>query len=294
MKRILIIGCGDIGERLVRRHAGQARFFALARSAESAARQRRLGITPLAGDLDQPATLERLPPVDAVLHFAPPPGEGNADPRTAALLRALARRGRPAALVYISTTGVYGDCGGAWVSETRPVAPVNARAVRRVAAERALRAWARRLGVRLNILRAPGIYAADRLPLERVRRRTPALVADEDSYTNHIHADDLARLAWIALFRGRPLRVYHAVDEKPLKMADWFDACADAHGLPRPPRVTRREAEGVLSEALLSFLRESRRLSNRRVVDELRFRYLYPDADALLAHVRQTHAKPGA
>ncbi|MDA8127274.1 MAG: SDR family oxidoreductase [Betaproteobacteria bacterium] len=287
MKKILIVGFGDVAERLVARYAGQADFIGLTRRPERVPALRALGVTPYIGDLDAPATLKRLPRVDGVFHFAPPPGEGRTDPRTARLLHALARHRLPGALVYISTSGVYGNCGGDWVAETRPVAPVNGRAVRRVDAERQLRAWGAAMGVQVSILRAPGIYAADRLPLERVRRGTPALIASEDSYTNHIHADDLARLAWAALFRGRPQRVYHAVDAHPLKMGDWFDSCADAFDLPRPPRVNRAEAESRLSEALLSFLRESRRLSNARTARELRLKYRYPTSEDLLREIRQ-------
>lgn len=285
MKKILIVGFGDVAERLVRRYAGQAEFVGLVRRPARIAELRALGVTPCLGDLDDAASLAHLPRVDGVFHFAPPPAEGSTDPRTARLLQALGRR-RPGALVYLSTSGVYGDCGGAWVSETRPVAPVNARAVRRVDAERRLRVWGRKSGVQVTVLRAPGIYAAERLPLERIRRGTPALVARDDSYTNHIHADDLARLAWAALFRGRGQRLYHAVDAQPMKMADWFDSCADACGLPRPPRVKRAEAEKLLSQALLSFLRESRRLSNARTVRELRVKYRYPTSDALLREIK--------
>lgn len=286
MKTILIAGFGDVAERLVKRYAGQAGFIGLTRRPDRAAALRALGVVPFVGDLDAPHSLARLPRVDGVFHFAPPPGEGRTDPRTAHLLRALGRRGTPAALVYVSTSGVYGDCGGDWVAETRPVAPVNARAVRRVDAERQLRAWGAARGVQVSILRAPGIYAAGRLPLERIRRGTPALDPADDSYTNHIHADDLARLAWAALFRGRAQRIYHAVDARPLKMGDWFDSCADAYDLPRPPRVSRGEAEQVLSEALLSFLRESRKLSNTRTMRELRLKYRYPTSDDLLREIR--------
>jgi nucleoside-diphosphate-sugar epimerase len=290
MKRILIVGFGDIAERLVKRYGGQATFLGLIRRPERAARLRELGVTPCVGDLDVPATLVRLPRVDGVFHFAPPPAAGRTDPRTAHLLHALGRR-RPAALVYISTSGVYGDCGGSWVAETRPVAPVNDRAVRRVDAERQLRAWGERQRVQVTILRAPGIYAADRLPLERIKRGTPALTGTDDSYTNHIHADDLARLAWAALFRGRSQRIYHAVDAHPMKMGDWFDSCADAFDLPRPPRVKRAEAEGLLSEALLSFLRESRQLSNARTARELRLQYRYPTSDDLLREIRRARGQ---
>lgn len=285
MKRFLIIGCGDVGERLVQRYRPQAQFFALSRSVAGAARLRKLGVTPVAGDLDQPDTLLRLPRVDGVFHFAPPPTEGATDSRTRHLLRALTRAGHPERLVYISTSGVYGDCGGAWVMESRTPAPVNARAKRRVEAETQLRRWGLRQHVAVAILRAPGIYAADRLPLERIRRGTPALNVEEDSYTNHIHADDLARLAWLAMFRARPQRIYHAVDNQPMKMGDWFDSCADAFGLQHAPRVSRAAAEGLLSEALLSFLRESRRLSNRRATVELRFHYLYPDSTTMLKFI---------
>ncbi|MCA1926134.1 MAG: SDR family oxidoreductase [Thiobacillus sp.] len=290
MKKILIVGFGDVAERLVRTYAGQAEFIGLTRRPERVAELRALGVTPRLGDLDDAATLVRLPRVDAVFHFAPPPNAGATDPRTSRLLHALGRR-LPGALVYISTSGVYGDCGGDWVAETRPVAPVNGRAVRRVAAERLLRHWGRQHRVQVSILRAPGIYAADRLPLDRIKRGTPALVAEDDSYTNHIHADDLARLAWAALFRGRSQRLYHAVDARPLKMADWFDSCADAFGLPRPPRVKRAQAEQVLSEALLSFLRESRQLCNGRTVRELRLKYRYPTSDDLLREVRRTRGQ---
>ena len=287
MKKILIVGFGDVAERLVKRYAGQAEFIGLIRRADRAAALRALGVTPFVADLDEPHSLRRLPRVAGVLHFAPPPGEGQTDPRTARLLHALARRGAPTALVYISTSGVYGDCGGNWVAETRAVAPVNGRAVRRVDAERQLRQWGAALRMQVSILRAPGIYAVERLPLDRIKRGTPALVSKDDSYTNHIHADDLARLTWAALFRGRAQRIYHAVDAHPLKMGDWFDSCADAFDLPRPPRIDRGEAEKVLSEALLSFLRESRQLSNTRTTEELRLKYCYPTSDDCLREIRQ-------
>ncbi|MHB1083255.1 MAG: SDR family oxidoreductase [Thiobacillus sp.] len=291
MKRILIVGFGDVAERLVKRYAGQAEFVGMIRRPERAAELRALDVTPYIGDLDVPQSLRRLPRVDAVFHFAPPPADGKTDPRTTRLLYALTRRGTPGALVYISTSGVYGDCGGNWVAETRPVAPVNGRAIRRVDAERQLRSWGEALRVQVSILRAPGIYAEDRLPLERIKRGTPALIGKDDSYTNHIHADDLARLAWAALFRGRSQRIYHAVDAHPLKMGDWFDSCADAFGLPRPPRIKRAEAEKVMSEALLSFLRESRQLSNTRATRELRLKYRYPTSDDLLREVKQARGQ---
>lgn len=192
------------------------------------------------------------------------------------------RAARP--LVYASTTGVYGDCAGALIDETRPVRPGNPRAVRRVSAERLLRAAGARGTFAASILRIPGIYARDRLPDARLRRGTPALRADEDVFTSHIHADDLAAIAVRALWRGRAQRLYHAADDSRLRMAEYFDHVADALGLPRPPRISREEAERVLEPMLMSFMRESRRLDNHRLTTELAYRLRFPTVDAFLAH----------
>lgn len=280
---LLIAGMGDIGRRLAAAHP-EVRVLGIARSAASVSRIRADGATPVAADLDRRKSLDRIAGLSPwVLHLAPPPGEGEGDPRTLRLLAALAKRGSlPRRLVYISTSGVYGDCKGERVFEHRPTAAKSARAKRRVDAERRLRRFAARNGIKLAILRAPGIYAAERLPLERIRKQTPAVTSAEDSYTNHIHADDLARLVWLALFRGRPNRVYHAVDGSVKKMGDYFDMVADHFGLPRSPRIPRAEAQKVLSPALLSFLNESRVLDDTRLKTELRARLRYPDVETFL------------
>jgi len=278
MRRLLIVGCGDVALRIVRLLRGRYRLYALSHSAQRYELLRAHGIIPLPGDLDQPAQLSRLAglPHD-ILHFAPPSALGARDLRTGNLIRALQRSPSiPQRLVYISTSGVYGDCGGEVVEEHRTLSPQSDRGRRRVHAERMLRAWGRRSGLSVIILRVPGIYAADRLPLERLRRATPALVQVEDAYTNHIHADDLARIVLAALARGRAGRAYNAVDGSALKMGDYFDLVAETFGLTKPPRISRREADVVIPESLLSFMRESRRLSNRRMRQELRVRLRYP------------------
>jgi nucleoside-diphosphate-sugar epimerase len=188
----------------------------------------------------------------------------------------------PQRIVYASTSGVYGDCGGAWIDETRAVAPENARAKRRVSAERQLRRAAARGAVSACIARIPGIYAANRLPLARLEKRTPALVDAEDVYTNHIHADDLAAILLRMATHGRPSRVIHASDDSTLKMGEYFDRVADAYGVPRAPRVSRIEAEQQLEPMMLSFMRESRRLANKRLKRELKVRLRYPDVDDFL------------
>ena len=286
MQNLLIVGCGDLARRALPLLLGHYRVYALLRDPAQGAFWRAQGARPLIADLDVADGLPRLAGLaDIVLHFAPPPGEGETDRRTRALLAALSRgKSLPQRFIYISTSGVYGNCAGARVDETRPLAPTTARARRRVDAERRLRRFAGRHSTRLCILRAPGIYAADRLPLERLRRGDPVLAADEDVHTNHIHAEDLARIACLALFRAGPGRAYNASDDSGLRMGEYFDAVAERFGLARPPRMARAEIVHHLSPLTLSFMSESRRLDNRRLKRELRLRLRYPTvADGLRA-----------
>ncbi|HUG23135.1 SDR family oxidoreductase [Piscinibacter sp.] len=285
---LLIVGCGDIGLRVAKRLRQHWRVLALTTSAERAPALRAAGVVPLIGDLDQPATLARLSGLaDAVLHLAPPAPLGASDVRTSNLMHALALKGRVRCIVYGSTTGVYGDCGGQRFDETRRTNPATDRARRRVDAECRLRWFGRTGGARVSILRIPGIYASDRPgghPRERLARGTPVLAAADDVYTNHIHADDLAHACVAALVRGRPQRVVHACDDTDLKMGDYFDLAADLCGLPRPPRIGREQARVQLPPTLLSFMSESRRLGNERLKKELRVRLLFPTVrEGLLA-----------
>lgn len=285
--RVLIVGCGDVGTRLARllvapaAHGPRARV--LVRDPAQVPALRALGVTPLQGDLDRPASLRRLAGLAQwVVHLAPPPSHGdNRDARTRALVAALRRHGAPSHWVYGSTSGVYGDRQGQWTPETTPLQPLTARARRRVDAEQVLLHWARQaLQVpAMQILRIPGIYAPDReggTPRSRLERGTPVLCADEDVYTNHIHADDLARACRIALWRGRSLRTYNANDDSVSTMGAYFDMAADLYGLPRPPRITLEQAREQLSAVSLSFMQESRRLDNTRIHRELRLAWHHP------------------
>jgi nucleoside-diphosphate-sugar epimerase len=182
----------------------------------------------------------------------------------------------PVRMVYASTTGVYGDCGGALIDETRAVRPANPRALRRVSAERQLRRATARGAVQASIARIPGIYAGNRLPLARLEKGTPALIDADDVYTSHIHADDLAAILVRMMRFGRRGRVVHASDDTMLKMGEYFDVVADAYGLERPPRITREQAEAQMEPMMMSFMRESRRLVNERIKRELRVRLRYP------------------
>lgn len=279
-KRLLIVGCGDVGMRVLALLGARWRTFALTSSAQRLALLRAAGAVPLSGDLDDPSSLGRLGALaEQVLHLAPPPASGSTDPRTRHLVQALARGGVVRRLVYASTSGVYGDCAGERFDETRRVNPQTDRARRRVDAERVLRWYGRRSGVAVSVLRVPGIYAADRPgghPRERLLRGTPVLDPGDDVYTNHIHADDLARACVAALMRGLPQRVVHACDDTEMRMGDYFDLAADLCSLPRPPRVSRDAARSLLTPQQLSFMAESRRLDNTRLERELRLRLRWP------------------
>jgi nucleoside-diphosphate-sugar epimerase len=280
VEKLLIIGCGDVARRALPELLRRYRVSALVRGRDPALAA--AGVDLVEGDLDRPGTLTGLPG-DAlrVAHFAPPADAGARDLRTHALLAALetaARRGEmvPQRFVYLSTSGVYGDCSGERVDESRAPFPQTERAARRLDAERAVEDWGARLGVETVILRVPGIYAADRLPLERLRRGVPALRAEDDVYTSHIHADDLAAAVVAALGRDAAAGVYNVSDDSEIRMGDWFDLVADRTGLPRPRRVARAGAAGLIPAAQLSFMSESRRLVNRRLKQELGVRLRYP------------------
>lgn len=278
--RVLIVGCGDVGLRVAQAMVGKVRLLALTSSPERQVTLRAHGITPLLGNLDAPHGLSRLSGLASrVLYLAPPPGEGWDDPRALALTRALRRRSPPASLVYGSTSGVYGDCAGEKAIETRATNASTPRATRRIDAENIFRFFGRSAQVRSSILRIPGIYAPDReggTPHARLLKATPVLLAEDDVYTNHIHADDLARACVAALWRGRPQRIYNVNDDTDLKMGDYFDLAADLFGLPRPPRVARSTAKEKLSLMLLSFMSESRRMDNTRLKAELGLALRYP------------------
>lgn len=280
--RLLIIGCGDVGQRMLPILVKSHKVYVLTSQTEKLPLFRQAGAHPLFGNLDDQSTLHRLSQIaDTVIHLAPPNPNGTTDLRTKSLIQALSKGRRVKRFIYISTTGVYGDCGGQLISETQAVQPQNLRAVRRVDAERQLRAWAIQQGVSVVILRVPGIYAGNRLPVDRLQKGTPALLESEDVYTNHIHADDLARLTILSMYRASSQRVINACDNSDLKMADYFDLVADKMNLPKPPRVDKETLKTMVSPQLLSFMQESRRISNARL-QEIGFKFLYPTVQDFL------------
>ncbi len=280
MNAVLIVGCGDIGRRVAQSclQSGAA-TTGLVRSEASAVRLQAQGVQALRADLDQ--ALPALPAAGTNLYyFAPPPPQGEVDTRMAAVLAALERQGLPHRVVYISTSAVYGDCGGAWIDESAPLAPDTARGRRRLDAERQLQRWSTRTGVPVVILRVPGIYGPGRLPLERLQKGLPLLREDQCPYTNRIHAADLATICMAAMARGTPGAVYNVSDGHPSNMVDYFNRIADRAGLPRPPTVDRSEAEQQLTPGMLGYMQESKRLDNGKMLRELGVRLRYPELDA--------------
>ena len=284
-KPVLIVGCGDIGRRVATRlqAAGHA-VTGVVRSETSALAVKATGAHTVRIDLDddaQPAGWAGG--YDQVYYFAPPPREGDSDARLRRFLGQLDSRHPPVRIVYISTSAVYGDCRGGWITEQQPVAPTTARGRRRLDAENRLRDWTQAHAVRLVILRVPGIYGPGKLPLARLKQGLPVLREADAPWTNRIHADDLADICIAAMQVARPGSVYNVSDGHPSNMTDYFFRVADAAGLPRPPEVDREEAARVLSPGMLSFLQDSRRMRNDRLLRDLDITLRYPDLEAGLA-----------
>jgi nucleoside-diphosphate-sugar epimerase len=281
---VLIAGCGDTGLRVARRLlAAGCQVTGLVRSGRSAERLRKAGIAVCECDLDRSAPPGDCPAPAAIVYLVPPPPEGDADTRLQRLLGHLERCPAPRRIVYISTSAVYGDCGGAWITEEQPLNPTTPRGRRRLDAERRLQAWCGTHATRGVILRVPGIYGPGKLPLARLREGLPVLREAEAPWTNRIHADDLAAICVAALTAAEPGTIYNVSDGHPSNMTDYFFRVADAAGLPRPPVVDSAEAQRVLSPGMLSFLQDSRRMKNDRLLQELGITLQYPDLEAGLA-----------
>jgi nucleoside-diphosphate-sugar epimerase len=275
----LIIGYGDTGRRVAALEQAEGRsVMALVRTPGKRLQHPLPHPLILTGDLDIPASIHDVPERPGVLYwFAPPPATGWDDPRLSAFLQRLTPAHYPEKLVYISTSGVYGDCQGAWVTENQPPAPRTDRAMRRWAAEQALRAWAAATGVACVILRVPGIYGPGRLPLERLRQGLPVIRPEEAPYSNRIHVDDLAQICVAAGRYAGPATLFNVSDGHPTTMTDYFMQVADLTGLPRPPCISLAEAATSLSASLLSFIEESRRMDNRLLRESLGIVLRYPD-----------------
>lgn len=278
MQDVTIIGCGDIGRRVGKELLKQGRRVqALVRSAENAAKLQADGFVTLIGDLDYQEDTPEIPLHGAqVFYLVAPQGGGKSDYRMLNFCRKLSPQNKPQKLVYISTSGVYGDCAGALVTEETPINPQTARAQRRASAESQLQLQAQQLGFALVILRVTGIYGPGRLPVARVMQGHPVLKPEEASFTNRIHSLDLVQICLAALERGESGDIFNVCDGQESTMTEYFTAVADLHNLPRPQQIGMAEAEKVMNPLMLSYLKESRRMSNRRLLEKLAIDLRYP------------------
>ncbi|MEB4592196.1 NAD-dependent epimerase/dehydratase family protein [Candidatus Thiothrix sp. Deng01] len=279
-QNVWIMGCGDIGRRVGRLYQNEGvKAIGWVRGEESLRLGLEQGLAMRKGDVDQGSFFPIFALDEALVYwFMPPPPKGETDDRLRRFLKGV--DAAPKRVVLISTTGVYGDCGGRWIDESEPLKPVAARARRRVDAEETVQAWAARFGGETVILRVPGIYAPDRLPLERLKRSEPVLREEEAPWTNRIHADDLAMVCKRAMEAAPAGAIYNAVDGSPSSMTAYFNQVADYAGLPRPPQVSRAEAPAVMGAGMLSYLQESRRIRNDKLLTELGIRLQYPSLAA--------------
>lgn len=277
MTEVYIAGCGDIGQRVAALwQQRNARVTVLARNPARSAEYAAERLIAVIGDLDQPTTLPAPAAGSLIYYFAPPPLRGTTDPRLHHFLQAIRRDVLPARIVYISTSGVYGDVHGAWVTEESAVNPTTDRSRRRLDAEQTLQQWSAQHKVPIVILRVPGIYGPGRLPIDVVKSGRPILREAESMYSNRIHADDLAQIAVVAGLADRPPGIYNVSDGQPGSMAQYFKAVADLIGVPRPPEVSLEEAQRVLSPEMMSYLTESRRIDNTKMLRDLRVVLRYP------------------
>jgi nucleoside-diphosphate-sugar epimerase len=276
---VLIVGCGDIGRRvaLLLQAAGRE-VTGLVRSKESVVSLAEAGIRSLAANLNDPDELGNLSVAGAlVFYFAPPPGGGITDPKVCNFCAAASGTKAPKRVVYISTSGVYGDCGGAVVNEKTPVNPQTTRAKRRYYAEQTFKQWGQAQGVEVIILRVTGIYGPGRLPLSRLHEGHPLLRIEESLPTNRVHADDLAQVCVAAAEKADDGDIFNVSDGHPGTMTEYFLALADLCGIPHPPLISMKAARQVMAPLMLSYLTESRRMDNTRMLTKLGVRLLYPN-----------------
>ena len=269
-----IIGCGDIGRRVATLYNDQ-NIYGVVRSQNSVDHCQSTNINASQIDLDTSYTLPHEQFNNAnVFYFAPPPPTGQNDPRLKAFLNAVGNRAKR--IVLISTTGVYGDSKGKWIDEKTPTQPKADRAYRRLSAEQSLLAWAKKYNKEFIILRVPGIYAQDRLPLSRLKKGLAVVNINEAGWTNRIHADDLAQACKAAMRCEKANQIINISDGNPSSMTDYFNQVADYANLERPPQISMKEAEAILSDGMVSYLKESRKISNDKMLRLLKIDLKYP------------------
>lgn len=285
MNNVIIVGCGDIGRQVaLQASSAGADVFTLVRREERAEELRKAGFHAAVGNLDDPASLPVLPTSGStVFYFAPPPGGGVTDPRVRNFLTTIDTGGIPSKIIYISTSGVYGDCGGKIVTEETPVDPQTTRAKRRYDAESVFMAWGKGHDVPVVVLRVTGIYGPGRLPFTQLQNGIPVLREEEAPFTNRIHAEDLVAVCIAAAEKGEGGEIFNVTDGETSTMTHYFSMAADALGFPRPQQISMEEARRVMPPLMLSYFSESRRMDNTKMLNRLGIMLRYPTLEKGLA-----------
>ena len=271
----LLLGCGYVATRLAETLGERGwRITATVRDEEAAAALRERGYDVFHFDGTAPLPQQAWEGVTHVLSSIPPDEEG--DPALRALADDLCRAAPGLRWVgYLSTVGVYGDHGGAWVDETTPCRPVSARGERRLAAERAWLALRERCGRPVHVFRLPGIYGPGRNPLRKaLEGARKALVVKEGQVFSRIHVDDLVAALALSMNAPRPGAIYNVVDDEPAPPHEVALFAHELLGLEPPPLVPFEQAE--LSSMARSFYGESKRVSNAKLKRELGWKPRYP------------------
>lgn len=289
MNEYTIIGCGDIGLKVAEELLKQdCSVQATVHFQEGAGTLESLGIMPLVANFDYQDEIPDLPLHGRKIFYTmPPQGGGSSDYRMLNFCRRLSAENCPERVVYISTSGVYGDCGGELVTEERPLNPQTTRAKRRVSAETQLREQAEKLGFALIILRVTGIYGPGRLPISQLTKGHEVLKPEDAPLTNRIHSQDLARVCLAAMEKGEHGDIFNVSDGHPSSMSHYFMSVAELYNLPQPRQLGLAEAEKTMNPLTLSFLKESRNMSNRKMLDKLDIELLYPTLEKGLRACRK-------
>ncbi len=286
MRAITIIGCGEIGKRVAKRCQQQGLTVrGMVLSAKSIKTLQTHHIEPIQANLEDLNSLKDISYTEnTVFYFAAPPRQGTQDTRMANWLASIDDAGMPDKVVLISTTAVYGDTGGDWITEQSATCPSTDRGQRRLDAEQRLIVWAQENNVDIVILRVPGIYGPGRLPRERLEKGLPVLNESECGYTNRIHSDDLAMICMTAAEKANSPAVFNVSDGHPGTMTDWFNQVADYLELPRPPQISMQQAEQEMSTGMLSYLKESRRIDSSKIIQQLGITLQYPTIQQGIPH----------
>jgi len=283
---ISIVGCGYIGKKVA------SKLLSLGASVECYVHS--AGSKEACEALDLRANLLELDNSDfsnewhvqdknIIAYFAPPPRHGISDTRMTHFISTLENlKSTPNKIVLISTTGIYGDCQGEWIDESRAVNPQADRAHRRLSAENQLQQYCQSKNIECIIFRVPGIYAIDKLPEKRITSGEPIVSAVDSGYTNRIHAEDLSEFCVEALTQKIKPGVYNCCDGNPSTMNDYFVRVADFLGIDRPKEISLQQAKKELSAGMLSYLAESKRISNKKLLDNFSTKFKYPDLQSTL------------